>query len=145
MDPNIKLLQEEDDLLDDLIVYRRMIGKMLYITITRLDLSYAIDRLSQFLAKPRIPHLQVARRLLQYVKSTIGKGLFFSSSSSIQLKGFADFDQAFFPNTRKCINNFCIFIGDSLVSWKSKKQQIVSKFPVKAEYQSLANATCEIM
>lgn len=46
MDPNIKLLQEEDDLLDDLIVYRRMIGKMLYITITRLDLSYAIDRLS---------------------------------------------------------------------------------------------------
>ena len=72
MDPNIKLSQKEENLLDDPIVYRRKIGKM-FLTITRPNLSYAVNHLSQFLAKPRIPHLQVARRVLQYVKSTIGQ------------------------------------------------------------------------
>ena len=83
MDPNIKLSQEDGDLLEDPTVYRRMIGKLLYLTITRPDLSFVVNRLSQFLAKPRLPHLQAARRVLKYIKVTVGQGLFFSSASSI--------------------------------------------------------------
>ena len=64
MDPNVKLSQDEGDLLDDPSMYRRMIGKLLYLTITRPNLSFSINRLSQFLAKPRIPHLQVAYHVL---------------------------------------------------------------------------------
>ena len=63
MDPNVKLSHDEGDLLDDPSMYR-MIGKLLYLTITRPDLSFSVNRLSQFLAKPRIPHLQVAYHVL---------------------------------------------------------------------------------
>ena len=60
MDLNVKLSQDDGDLLEDPLVYRRMIGKLLYLTITQPNLSYSVNSLSQFLAKPRVPHLQVA-------------------------------------------------------------------------------------
>ena len=92
MDPNVKLSQDEGDLLNDPSMYRRMIGKLLYLTITRADLSFSVNRLSQFLAKPQIPHLHATYHVLKYVKATVGQGLFYSSSSAIELKAFADSD-----------------------------------------------------
>ena len=86
MDPNLKLSQEYDDLLDDSLRYRRMIRKLLYLTITRPDLSYSMNHLSQFLANPRVPHLQAAYHVLEYIKSTVGQGLFFSTTSCVQLR-----------------------------------------------------------
>ena len=64
MDPNLKLSHEDGDLIDDPTRYRRLIGKLLYLTITRPDLSYSVNRLSQFLANPRLPHLHAAMRVL---------------------------------------------------------------------------------
>ena len=116
MDPNLKLSQEEGELLEDAGQYRRLIGRLLYLTITRPDLSYSVNCLSQFLAKPRIPHLQAAYRVLQYIKGTVGQGLYFAASSEVQLKTFADSDWASCPNTRRSISDFYVFIGDSLVS-----------------------------
>ncbi|RVW51041.1 putative mitochondrial protein [Vitis vinifera] len=77
MDPNVKLSQDERVPLVAPSEYRRMNGKLLYLTITRPDLSFAVNRLSQFLAKPRVPHLQAVHRVLQYIKTTVGQGLFF--------------------------------------------------------------------
>ena len=145
MDPNVKLSQDERELHDDPTPYGRMIGKLLYLTITRPDLSYAINRLSQFLDKPRLPHLQAVHRVIQYLKATVGQSLFFSSFSAVKLKGFADSDWGACPDTRKSISGFCVFIRDSLVSWKSKKQHIVSRSSAEAKYRSMANATCESM
>ncbi|KAL6328799.1 hypothetical protein AAG906_003816 [Vitis piasezkii] len=97
MDPNVKLSQDEGDLLDDPSMYRRMIGKLLYLTITRPDLSFSYH-------------------VLQDVKATVGQGLFYSSSSAIELKAFANSDWAACPRYRRSISGFCVFIGDSLVS-----------------------------
>ena len=109
MDPNVKFSQDEGDLLDDPSMYRRMIGKLLYLTITRPDLSFSVNRLSQFLAKPRIPHLQAGYHVLQYVEATVGQGLFYSSSSAIELKAFANSDWAACLDTRRSISGFLCF------------------------------------
>ncbi|KAH7529435.1 hypothetical protein FEM48_Zijuj05G0183700 [Ziziphus jujuba var. spinosa] len=99
----------------DPIAYRRLIGKLIFLTITRADIAYAVNQLSQFLASPRDSHLK--------------------------LKGSTDSDWVACPNTCHSVSGFCIFIGSSLISWKSKKQQIVSRSSAEAKYRAMANAT----
>ena len=120
MESNLKLSKEEGDLLDDLMMYRRLIGKLLYLTITRPDLSFVVNKLSQFVTNPRECDLTAAHRILQYVKGTPGQGLFFPASFSLQLKAFADADWAACPDTIRSITGFYVFISDSLISWKSR-------------------------
>ena len=78
-----------------------------------MDLSYSMNRLSQFLAKPGVPHSQAVHHVLQYLKSTIGQSLFFSCTSSTKFKGFVDSNWVSCLDTRKSIGGFCMFIGDS--------------------------------
>ncbi|KAL5558567.1 hypothetical protein UlMin_034778 [Ulmus minor] len=159
MEPNLKLSQEDGELFDDPSLYRRLIGKLLYLTITRPDLSYAVNRLSQFLAKPRIPHYKAVQRVLHYLKATPGQGLFYPTNTDMDLKAYAkaafpamvvqfkvfyDTDWGTCSDTRRSILGLCVFLGDSLISWKSKKQATVSCSSAEAEYRSMANACCEI-
>ena len=76
MEVNLKLSKDEGDLLEDPALYRFLIGKLLYLTITRPNLSYSVNRLSQFLVQPRTPHMVAAQHVLQYIKSSPGLGLF---------------------------------------------------------------------
>ena len=145
MDSNLMLSQEDSDLVDDPTSYRCLIGKLLYLTITRPDLSYSINRLSQYLANPRLPHLYDAMRILQYIKRTPEQGRFFSSTTTVQLKAFADSDWAACPDTQCFISGFYVFLGSYLISQKSKKQQIVSRLSAEAEYWCITNTTCELV
>lgn len=78
MEPGTKLLEEEGELLADPLQYRRLVGRLLYLTITRPDLSYAVNCVSQFMGKPRDSHLKAIHRILQYIKNSPGQGLFYS-------------------------------------------------------------------
>ena len=121
MEVNLKLSQEKWELLDDPTMYIRLIGRLLYLTITRPNLSYLVNRLSQFLSKPPLSHLQATQHILQYIKAAPSQSVFYPSNSSVQLKAFANFDWPTYPDTRKSVTGFYVFLGDSLVSWKSKK------------------------
>jgi len=87
-----KLMFEENPPLEDITSFQRLIGRLLYLTNTRLDISFAVQFLSQFLKAPIAHHEVVALRILRYTKGSLGQGLFFPSDSTLQLKGFSDSD-----------------------------------------------------
>jgi hypothetical protein len=142
MDSNAKFSTQEGDLLDDPKSYQRLIGRLLYLTITWLDSTYSVHTLSQFIQAPRKSHMDAAIRILCYLKVAPGQGLFFPASSTCHLKAFCDSDWAGCPDTYRSISGFCIFMGDSLISWKSKNQPMVSRSFAEAEYRS--NSHCEL-
>ena len=92
MDPKLRLTTTDGELLFDISSYRRLIGRLLYLTLSRPDISFVVHQLGQYVAQPRLPHLHATHHLLSYLKQSPGQGLFFSSSSSLQLKGFSDAD-----------------------------------------------------
>ncbi|CAL0328366.1 unnamed protein product [Lupinus luteus] len=143
-DPSLKLQLAQGTPFSDVSCYRRLVGRLLYLTISRPDIAYATQQLSLFLCNPMDVHYKAALRVLHYIKSSPAQGLFFSSTSSLKLAGFADSDWACCLDTRKSITGFCIFLGSSLISWKSKKQTTVSRSSSEAEYRALASLACEI-
>ena len=77
MEPNLKLMPNEGDFVDDPDTYRRLVGKLIYLTITRHDISYAVSIVSQFMTSPQDPHMNAVIRILKYLKNAPGRGLFY--------------------------------------------------------------------
>ena len=139
-----KILFEDKPLLHNVNSYHILIGRLLYLTNTRPDITFVVHLLSQFSQQPTIHHHQATQHILRYIKSNPAQGISFVADSSIQLKAFSDSDWAACPNTRRSMTGLCIFLGTSLISWKSKKQTTVSRSSSEAEYRALATTTCEV-
>ncbi|GJV60329.1 retrovirus-related pol polyprotein from transposon TNT 1-94 [Tanacetum coccineum] len=141
----IKLSLDKGTSLCDAGSYRRLVGRLLYLTMTRPDISYAIQHLSQFVSAPKDAHMQVAIHLLKYLKGSISKGLFYPVQPHLKMTGFSDADWASCLMTMRSLTRYCIFFRHSLVSWKTKKHAIISRSSTKAEYRSMIATTCELL
>jgi len=82
---------------------------------------------------------------LRYLRGTVFQSLLLSSTSSLELRAYSDVDHDSDPTDHKSVTEFCIFLGDSLISWKSKKQSIVSQSSTEAKYRAMTSTTKEIV
>ena len=95
--------------------------------------------------KPREEHMEAARRVVRYLKGTAGQGILLRQTCNLQLTGFCDADWGACPLSRKSLTGYFMMLGDSPISWKTKKQSTVSRSSVEAEYRSMAVATSELV
>ncbi|PWA59587.1 homogeneously-staining region [Artemisia annua] len=144
LNPDISLNDISGEPLPDSSLYRTLVGKLIYLTITRPDLSFAAQVLSQFSHNPSTVHMKALMRVMRYIKLCPGQGLHFSSNTNLSLMAYCDSDWAACPITRRSVTGYAIFLGNCLISWISKKQLVVSRSSTEAEYRALADCTCEI-
>uniref|UniRef100_A0A2N9FQ07 Integrase catalytic domain-containing protein n=1 Tax=Fagus sylvatica TaxID=28930 RepID=A0A2N9FQ07_FAGSY len=130
---------------NDATLYRQLVGSLVYLTVTRPDIAHAVHLVSQFLSAPHSTHYAAVLHILRYIKGTMFHGLHFSAHSTLDLCAYSDADWAGDPTDRRSTTGFCFFLGDSLISWRSKKQHIVSRSSTEAEYRALADTTSELL
>jgi histone deacetylase 1/2 len=138
-----KLSKTGGDLLsdEDATKYRSILGALQYLTITRPDLAFAVNKVCQYLHSSTTEHWTAVKRILRYVRGTSNIGLKIMKSPSLVLSAFSDADWAGDVDDRRSTGGFSIFCGPNLISWSARKQATVSRSSTEVEYKSLANAT----
>lgn len=130
--------------LTDPTKYRRLIGSLQYLQFTRLDIAYAVNKLSQFMHIPTEDHCQAAKRILRYLAGTPTHGIFFSVSNKLVLHAYSDADWAGDSDDYVSTNSYIVYLGRHPISWTSKKQNGVARSSTEAEYRAVANTASEL-
>ncbi|KAJ9558206.1 hypothetical protein OSB04_012820 [Centaurea solstitialis] len=139
MEPNLQLDQCDDSPRIEASQYRRLVGRLLYLQATRPDITYAVNVLSQFVSDPRQRHMEVATRVLRYLKATPGQGILIPKDGGTKLVAFCDSDWLGCAFTRRSRTGYLLLLGGAPISWKTKKQTVVSRSSAEAEYRAMAH------
>ncbi|XP_066334217.1 uncharacterized mitochondrial protein AtMg00810-like [Miscanthus floridulus] len=123
--------------------YWSLVGALQYLTMTRPDLQYAVQQACLHMHAPTTAHQGLVKRILRYIRGTTELGLHLRRSSQSDLVAYSDADWAGCPDTRRSTSGYCVFMGDSLISWSSKRQTTVSRSSAEAKYRGVANAVVE--
>lgn len=142
-DTRSKLAADDSPPVTDPSLYRSLTGALQYLTFTRPDISFSVQQVCLFMHDPRESHLHALKRVLRYVKGTISHGLRLYKSKTNDMVAYSDADWAGCPSTRRSTSGYCVFLGDNLVSWSSKRQDVISRSSAEAEYRGVANAVSE--
>ena len=145
LDPTEKLRLTEGKLLQDPTYYRKLVGKLNFLANTRMDIAYSVQHLSQFMQSPREPHLKAAYHVLRYLQHDPTLGVFVSNRPDITISAYCDSDWASCLDSRKSVSGHLVLMGDSPISWKSKKQPTVSLSSAEAEYRAIRQVVGEVV
>lgn len=138
-----KLSKVDGNPFSDGKLYRSTVGALQYATITRPEISFSVNKVSQYMASPLDEHWKAVKRILRYLAGSVDFGLHIKSSNR-DLTAFSDSDWAADIDDRRSVTGYCVFFGSNLISWCSKKQTVVSRSSTEAEYRSLAQVVSEI-
>ncbi|XP_031263585.1 secreted RxLR effector protein 161-like [Pistacia vera] len=142
-----KLVKEDENLFEYPTLYRSIIGGLQYLTLSRPDIAFIVNKLSQVLQSPSAIHWTACKRVLRYIKGTLQYGLLFKKHNHFNLEAYADTDAdwASDVNDRRSTSGYAVFLGDNLVQWSSKKQKVVSLSSTEAEYRALSQAATKVI
>lgn len=124
---------------------RQVVGSLQYLSITRPDLAFAISKATQHMHDLKHIHWTHVKCILHYLAGTIDMGIYLRKSNNLQLHIYYDADWGGSKLDRKSTTGFTIYLGPNLISWRSKKQQAVSRSSTKFEYRAIATATSELL
>jgi hypothetical protein len=126
-------------------VYRSMIGSLLYLCASRPDIMLSVCMCARFQVDPKEVHLRAVKRILRYLVHTPKFGLWYPKGSSFDLLGYSDADWAGCKIDRKSTSGTCQFLGRSMVSWASKKQNSVALSTAEAEYIAAGHCCTQLL
>ncbi|KAG7578201.1 Integrase catalytic core [Arabidopsis thaliana x Arabidopsis arenosa] len=132
------------ELFEEPTYFRSLAGKLQYLTITRPDIQFAVNFICQRMHSPTVSDFGLLKRILRYIKGTLGMGLPIKRNSTLALSAFSDSDWAGCKSTRRSTTGFCILLGSNLISWSAKRQPTVSNSSTEAEYRALTYAAREV-
>jgi hypothetical protein len=124
-------------------LYRMLVGKLLFLTKTRRDITHAVSVVSRFMQNPQEAHLQAAKHVLRYVRRYPDLGLFFKQGEDNRLHGYTDADYGQDVDDKISVGAYIFFLGTSPISWNSKKQTSTFRYSCESEYRALAQCSCE--
>ncbi|XP_026398397.1 uncharacterized protein LOC113294205 [Papaver somniferum] len=128
LEEKVNLCIEPDQVPTDKRRYQRLVGRLMYLSHTRTDLAYALSVVSQFMQNPGEQHMDAVLRILRYLKSAPGKGILFSKNEDYRkVVAYTDSDYEGEIDGRRSTAGYFTFVGGNLVTWRSKKQNIVTR------------------
>ncbi|GJU21554.1 putative ribonuclease H-like domain-containing protein [Tanacetum coccineum] len=145
METHKPLLKDADGENVDEHLYRSMIGSLMYLTSSRLDIMFAVCACARFQVNPKSSHLHAVKRIFRYLKGQPKLGLWYPKDSPFDLVAYTDSDYAGASLDRKSTIGGCQFLGCRLISWQCKKQTVVANSTTKAEYIAASNCCGQVL
>ena len=145
--PMVERLKLKTDMNEEFVdptLYRSMVGKLIHLTHSRPDLSYSVGIVSRYyMAKPQNSHLQAVKRIFRYVSGTRDYGIMFRKGDQSMLTGYVDSDYAGDAESGRSTTGFVFQLGNSPITWHSKKQPTVALSSTEAQYRALSDSARE--
>ncbi|RVW54499.1 Retrovirus-related Pol polyprotein from transposon RE1 [Vitis vinifera] len=146
IEEGLKLCVEPNQVSTDKGRYQRLVGRLMYLAHTRPDLAYALSVVSQYMHNPGEEHMNAVIRILRYLKNAPGKGILFAKNVKHQsIEVYTDADWVGTVDDRRSTSGYFTFVGGNLVTWKSKKQNVVARSSAEAEFRGMALGLCEAL
>ena len=133
-------LTKEGELFEDPEKYRRLVGKLNYLTVTRPDIAHLVSVVSQYMSSPTVDNWAAVEHILCYLKGAPGRGILYSNHGHNRVECFTDADWAGLKEDRRSTSGYYVFVGGNLVSWKSKKQGVFSRSSAKSKYRAMTQS-----
>ncbi|XP_022007272.1 uncharacterized mitochondrial protein AtMg00810-like [Helianthus annuus] len=144
VDTHAKLSASAGDDFHDPTLYRSLAGAFQYLTFTRLDISYAMQQICIHMHALKTEHWNALKRIICYIQGTLTYGLTLGSSTDLRLLAYTDADWAGCPDTRCSTSGYCVYYGDNLIYWSSKRHATISRSSAEAEHRGVANVVAKI-
>ncbi|KAK6145332.1 hypothetical protein DH2020_022152 [Rehmannia glutinosa] len=143
MEPNSKMCAHEGKDLEDTTMYRQLVGSLIYLTLTRPDISFSVGVMSRYMQNPKKTHLEAVRQILRYIKSTMDYGILYKRGGNCKVIGYCGADYGGDHDTRRSTTGYVFMLGSGAISWRSKRQPTVSLSTTEAEYRAATMAAQE--